>query len=428
VVPLGFLQPRGEPTVLRWRHVVALLVFSAVLLFPVRYEQGWLFFESISVLDPVLVSMFIGVVFGALVGGGIYVGERRIFFVLLLPLIFSISSLVWSVNVLDTAKSVIVYGSAAAGYLIAVAIFKGVHFETLYKAVVVAVWVLILTAILSYLPGSPLAPEMLYSAREGSGFILSYRARFSHPFLGLSNSFATILVMLLPFVYAGRRLGVWPKRSLWTGLVLVAAIIATGSRGVLLAMVVIFGLLWLYRAWAVGTFPRGVLGGGLVVLGVAAGFLWLSPDATDHLGGRLSAANVDGRVSAFLAALHVATQDYPMGIGSGVSLSDVSAVGLRSVHNAYLQNVLWFGVVGGGVLSVAMWLLPWFALRMKVSTVQAVIAKRALATSLLLLMGVNIAQASWEGSVLRVWIYVIVGVGIVMVRQCDEVRSGLVRG
>lgn len=422
-----------------WRHgsrvtvwtvvrLSAAILFTAAMLFPYRFKEEWWLFSSVSLLDPVLLLAAFMVFLSIAARAFVFTGEHRIFSILLLPLLFAVGSLSWSVDMPATMKSIVVVGSAVAAYLSVVVLFRGVATSDLLKGILVVVWILLITGMASYLPGSPLAPELLHSEREGSGFILSYRARFSHPFLGLSNSFATILVMLLPFVYAARRLGVWPKRAFWTGMILVAGIVATGSRGVLLAMVVVYGLLWLYRAWAVGTFPRGVLGGGLVVLGVAAGFLWLSPDAADHLGGRLSAANVDGRFSAFLAALQVATQDYPMGIGSGVSLSDLSDVSLRSVHNAYLQNVLWFGVVGGIALSIAMWLLPWLVLRIKVSTVQALIAKRALATSLLLLMVVNLSQASWEGSVLRVQIYVIVALGVLLIRQCDEVRPGLRRG
>lgn len=411
-----------------WLRYAAAILLSAALLFPLRYSEGWWLFESISLLDPVLVFVFCLALLSVAARASIYTGQNLVFGVLLLPFLFAVASLAWSVDAATTIKSIVVAGSAVAAYLSVVVLLRGVAASDLLKGIMVAVWVLLMTGVASYLPGSLLAPELLHSEREGSGFILSYRARFSHPFLGLSNSFATILVMLLPFVYAARRLGVWPKRAFWTGIMLVAGIVATGSRGVLVAMVVVFGALWLYRSWSVGTMPRGVFGGTLAVFGVSAAFLWLSPEALQHFGGRLSGGNVEARLAAFFAALEITVQTHPFGIGSGVSLGSVSDVSLRSVHNAYLQNVLWFGVVGGIALSIAMWLLPWLVLRVKVSTVQALIAKRALATSLLLLMVVNLSQASWEGSVLRVQIYVIVALGVLLIRQCDQVRPGLRRG
>lgn len=163
----------------------------------------------------------------------------------------------------------------------------------------------------------------------------------------------------------------------------------------------------------------------MAIVCLTASFLLLSPEVAQYLGDRLQTTSVGARLDAFSAALQVTSQNYLLAIGSGVSLSAVSDDSLRSVHNAYLQNVLWFGILGGSVLSAAMLLLPWLVRRMSISTREALIAKRALATSLLLLLVVNISQASWEGSVLRVWIYVIVGLGVLMINQLDKSRSGI---
>lgn len=396
-------------------------LFILVLLFPARLEHGWAFFSTVSVLDPVLLVLSAWVFLASILRGRVSVGEQRVFLVLMLPFVFTLISLAWTLDVSETLKSVVVYGAAVAAYLITLSVFSQWPIVRLLKVTIVLAWILVLTAVVSYVPGSPLAPERTFAHQnlEHSGFLLSYYARFSHPFLGLSNSFATVLVMLIPLVYAAKRVGVWPVGASATVMVLVAAVLATGSRGVILAMLLVFGFLGLYRLYRRGTLPRGLFGGLFGVVGLLVGFLWLSPEALQHVEGRLSAANVDGRLAAFAAALQVGWQGYPFGIGAGVSLGAVSDVGLRSVHNAYLQNILWFGLVGGAVLSLAMWLLPWMVFRIKTLTEDGRVMKVAVATSVLLLMLVNLSQASWEGSVLRVWVYVIVGLGIVMVRKLD---------
>ena len=206
-------------------------------------------------------------------------------------------------------------------------------------------------------------------------------------------------------------------------MVVIVAILATGSRGVILAMVIAFGAGWLHRAFTARKLPRGLIAGVCVIICLAASLFFFNLETSRFWDDRFRTATVEARLDAFSAAMQSTSQNHLLGVGSGVSLNAVSDDPLRSVHNAYLQNVLWFGVVGGVVLSVAMWLLPWLAWRINTYTGQACIVKRALAMSILLLLLVNMSQASWEGSVLRVWIYVVVGVGVVLIRGLGEFRA-----
>lgn len=403
------------------------LFFLVALLFPVRLEYGWAFFSTISVLDPVLILLLGWLVLLVLLAGWITVGNRRVFLVLILPVVFALLSLLWSMDPAQTVKSIVVYGAAVVSYLVALALFRDWSVARLLKMTMSASWVLVLTAVLSYIPGSPLAPEITFAYQdlEGTAFLRSYYARFSHPFLGLSNSFATILAMLLPIVLIGSRIGVWPRFATATAVMLTAAILVTGSRGVLMALLLVFGMLGIWRLVAAGSMSRRFLNnsflgcGGIVAL--VAAFVVLSPAALEHAAGRLDFSNIDARLHAFAAALDVSIFEYPLGIGSGVALSAVSELGTRSVHNAYLQNILWFGLVLGILLSAAMLLLPYIIWKMRVSTPTARHVRAAVATSAALLILVNLSQASWEGSVLRIWIYVLLAIGMVMIRRSDKV-------
>jgi hypothetical protein len=241
----------------------------------------------------------------------------------------------------------------------------------------------------------------------------------SHPFLGLSNNFATILAMLLPFTLLVRRSGLWRRVSWWVAVITFAAIVATGSRGVLAAVVTAYGGLFLWNMLKRTRIPRGGLLFVIIALSIGGMFLLLSPESHRHLANRLEMMNVTSRFDAFLAVFDV-LQRRPWGIGSGVGLHEVSALSLESVHNAYLQNLLWFGLIGGGMLNLALFALPFLVGKISVQSHLGREARRAVVLSLVILLVINFSEASWEGSVLRVWIYFLIGLGLVSIRQADR--------
>lgn len=397
------------------------LCFVLVMLFPFRFEYSWLFFNTLSPLELMLpVSLGITVVI-CLIHGKVVVGDRFSFLILSLPVVFGLMSLSFSINTAATVKSILVYSSSLAAFLVTVVLFRSLSFRVLAKVVLAIPVILIVTGILSYVPSSPLRPESvmpLYAFLQ-DGFLISYNARFSHPFLGLSNSFATVLAMLLPLVLVLRRIEIWPNMSWWVATMILGGLLATVSRGVLFAVFLVYMMVFFWRFLVYGTLHRnGLL---LVVLSVvlAFGFLWFNPVAQEHLTDRLSWVNVSARMDAFSAVFSV-LKEHPFGVGSGVSLSEVSEIALISVHNAYFQNLLWFGWGGGFLLSGAMFVLPLAVLYMPVSSYQAKQVKKALALSIAILLLINFSQASWEGSVLRVWIYFLVGLGIVMIGRVDK--------
>lgn len=407
-------------TIMRgWPGPVA-LTFLLALLFPFRVEYGWWLFSTISVLEVVLVLVFVSVSVMAALRGRLCLGDRRVFFLLALPVLLSLVSIAWSVDASETFKAIVVYGAALATFLVTVALLKDVSVRALVLLVLLLPIALIVTAVLSYLPNSVLRPELVMpsSVLLQEGFVLSYRARFSHPFLGLSNSFATILAMLLPLVLLVRRLGFWRQWSWFVAVLTLAAILATGSRGVILAVVLAFGVVFFWRLVLRGRVPlRGIF---LIIVAavLAAGFIWGNPVAREHLADRFSTRNIESRLHSFSAAFEV-LKGHPQGVGSGVYFGSVSDVPLRSVHNSYLQNLLWFGWVAGLLLTIAMWFLPLAILRMRTLTEPARYVKQALALSVLTLLFINLSQASWEGSVIRVWVYFLIALGVMVVRQVD---------
>lgn len=401
------------------------LIFVLALLFPLRLDYAWWFFSTVSILEVVLSGLFFVVMFVAVLRGRIDLGDRRVFVLLALPVLFAIASLAWSIELRETIKSIVVYGAALATFLVTVALLKDVSVRALVLLVLLLPIALIVTAVLSYLPNSVLRPELVMPSGVllQDGFVLSYRARFSHPFLGLSNSFATILAMLLPLVLLVRRLGFLRQWSWFVAVLTLAAVIATGSRGVILAVVLAFGVVFFWRLVLRGRVPLRGIFLMIVAAVLAAGFIWGNPVAREYLADRVSTRNIESRLHAFSAAFEV-LRGHPQGVGSGVYFGSVSDVPLRSVHNSYLQNLLWFGWVAGLLLTIAMWFLPLVILRMRTLTEPARYVKQALALSVLTLLFINLSQASWEGSVIRIWVYFLIALGVMVVRQVDRASRG----
>ena len=404
----------------RFRHFLFVL-FALVLLFPYRIEYKWAYFSTLSVLEIFLAPLFILSAIYWIRSGRIYILNIKIFFVLLLPLVLAIVSCIWSVNISSTVKSIVVYGTSMAAFLITLTLSLRYSFQGVALLFLTLPVFLVLTAYIAYFPGSPISPEAILpaAALEQDSFLLSYQARLSHPFLGLSNSFATILAMLLPFALLVRRSGLWRRISWWVAVITFAAIVATGSRGVLVAIVMAYGGPFLLSTLKSTRIPRGGITFVAMALSIGGLFLFLSPESQRHLADRLSFVNVMIRFDAFFTVFDI-LRTVPWGIGSGVGLSEVSALSLGAVHNAYLQNLLWFGWIGGGLMNMALLALPFFVRKIPVRTHLGQEARRAVALSVVILLLVNLSQASWEGSVLRVWIYFLIGLGLVSIRQADR--------
>lgn len=390
------------------------------LLFPIRIECGWWTFLTISPLDFIVFAFFFLVIGKAALQGRLILGDLFVFTLLASPLAFCLISISWSLDGRSTAKSVIVYGSALAAYLETIYLFRSLPQKRLFTLIALIPFALILTATLSYLPRSFLRPEIITPQKLlDDAFLLSYKARFSHPFLGLSNSFATILAMFLPMSILIPKLANCPR---WTALIptlTLASIFVTGSRGVILAVLIVLGSNFLWHSMKTARLPISAIRLIVAATILASGFILINPIALAHITDRLQVQNIQERISAFLAALEVLNQ-YPFGIGAGIPLSSVSDSPLTSVHNAYIQNLLWFGWVGGVVLNIAMILMPYAISKIPVETRVGHHTKQALSHSIYILLLINFTQASWEGSIIRVWIYFIIALGMVFVQTLDR--------
>lgn len=413
----GFLRAETSHC---WKLLLT-TTYVLALLFPWRFEYEWSFFSTLSILEVTTITLSMLMTADWIINGRAFLGDRFVSFLLVLPIFFALLSLPTSHNASATIKSIVVYGSSFANFFITLWLLQHFSFDFICKVVLAISATLILTAALSYIPGSPLHPESVMPANSilEEGFLLSYQARFSHPFLGLSNNFATILAMLLPTLLALYRVNSWSWFSgVLSGLV-AASLIATGSRGVLLAVTLLYAIVFFWRLIVMGRLPKKGLLLALFSLLMALGFILINPVAQNHLMDRFSATSMWHRLDAFISVFYV-LEEHPFGIGSGVSLSEVTDLSLRSVHNAYLQNMLWFGWLSGIIMSIAMWLLPLAVIRIPAHNYCSSRIRKSLCFSIILLLIISFSQASWEGSVLRIWIYFIVATGITLIKKSNR--------
>lgn len=399
------------------------LIFLLVLAFPLKIGGSGLV-SVFSVLNWFLL-IGLGLLAGSwLVSHRVVVGDRLIFVILLSPWIATGASLLWTHDFSVTLQAFINYGGAVVAFLLVAWLFSGWRYMDIVRAFALFIIAVVATAVISYIPGSPLAPEVIfpYLAERNDGFLVSYYARFSHPFWGASNSFASLLALTLPLSFVALR----NHRLFWPVLVItLSSIIASMSRGVIGSMMLV-GLGFVVRAFLVrNSIPTNIFlltgTGGLL----ASAFLALSPDSLSHLGNRLSFDNINARVDIYRASLGAFLEHYYwLGVGGGVEVRDISGVDVRSVHNSYIQNVLWYGAGLGSLVSLLMMFLPFSVFFLRVTTKEGRRVRSALFVSLLFLALINVSQASWEGSLVRVLIYTFIAFGVVMIRSADRACLG----
>jgi len=194
---------------------------------------------------------------------------------------------------------------------------------------------------------------LLYRSAQG-GTIVRVGSR-SGGFLGEDGDFALALLVVLPFAFFW--IGREPSRFLRTvallvtGL-LVASIVATGSRGAALGLLAELAAFWLLS-------PRKVLG---LVVALAIGAAWwtLSPPQYQERIRSISTYSTDPasmqRMAAWKAAAAMFRDNPLVGVGpdnfyyafvdryGGTYQSD------RTVHNVYLQAASEMGILGLGCL------------------------------------------------------------------------------
>jgi O-antigen ligase len=402
---------------------------------PVRIGVSVPIVHSVSILDVLLLFAAVTLLLD-LAYRPLDLGYSDLFVLLCIPLLLTALSVVWSEGRTATARAVLIFGEGIVAYLFVIRELEGLGPERVVTYMKRYVYLLIIPGILLLLhvPGfAPAQPGLDHS----SGDYIAYYTRLSHPVLGRSNNLATVLAFFAPILlywgYTHQR----PSASR-AGVIAMIAIFATLSRGVLLAFL-IGGIVYA----AVTTQRRSVerSGFGARVLATAAlgtvtvALLYaVNPATHRYIGDRLSLTNVEARSQLISASLDKIASRPLLGFGGGVeptvvvnqarpariaappllvpSTPVVAETSALDAHNAYLQQVLDFGLPLGLLVSLAVCATVGVFLTRRASYPVAGVIAYAVIVQLVSFL----FESSFEGTVLRVLFYLSIGLAAGLLR------------
>jgi O-antigen ligase len=382
---------------------------------PYRIANSFPIVDSVSVLDILLilaaVTLFLDLAFRPL-----DTGYRQLFWLLCLPLIVSVLSIVWSQDRPATLRASLVYAEGVVAYLFVVRELGGLSPARVITYIKRYAYLLIIPGVLLLMHVPGFGPQES-GLSQSSGEYISYYTRLSHPIIGRSNNLATVLAFFAPLLFY------WgytrhDRRITRAALITFLAIFLTLSRGVLLAFLVA-GLLYALLAAGRRRVPSRGLGGRVattVALGAIAVAIFYSVNPATHefFGGRLSPSNVSGR-SALIATSFPKVANRPvLGYGAGVAPDHDPLLG-QGVHNTFLQQVLYFGLPLGLAVSLVLCaLVGVFLARRRLTALAGVIAY-----ALMVQLVIFLFESSFEGTLLRLLFYLSVGLATALLRSAE---------
>jgi O-antigen ligase len=415
------------------------IAFMAVLLaaaMPLRIFHAVPLVSSASILDFALilvaVTLFLDLAFRPL-----QTGYPELFWLLCVPLVVSIISIVWSEDRTATLRTVLIYAEGLIAYLFVIRELDGLSPARIITYIKRFSYLLIIPGVLLLLHVPGFEPRVAYE--QSSGAYLTFYTRLSHPVLGGSNNLATVLAFFAPILlYWGHVRH--DRRATTAAFISILAIALTLSRGVLLAFL-IAGVL--YAPFTAGRRRRdrkglatkiaATIALGLVALGV---FYAVNPPTHEFFKDRLTVVNADTR-SQLVSFSFEAIADKPLlghgggatpapdaaddvmpvpDDGSGVSLTGSGQTEEVDVHNTYLQQALYFGLPLGLLISLALCGTAGVFLARRRSIALAGVIAYALMVQLVSFL----FESSFEGTVLRVLFYLSVGMAAALLRSAER--------
>jgi hypothetical protein len=410
--------PRPRPRIL-----LMLVLIAAAM--PVRIASDVPGIKSVSVLDVLLgfvaMTLFVDCAFKPL-----DIGFRKLFILLCLPAVICGMSMLWTQDPGATLRATIVYGEGIVAYLFVVRELSGAPPDRAMTYIKRYSYLLIVPAVFLLLHVPGFGPEEAGLPHDSDRY-LSYYTRLSHPALGPSNNLATVLAFFVPLLlYWGHVHG--RRQFTRAGCIALVAVVCTFSRGVILGLLtagVLAGLGSLVRRRRVASRMSRKIVAAIASVAAAVVLLYqLNPDTNEFFGSRFSLTNVFIRSQIAVEAVErIAVRPF-LGYGGGTAPDQIAD--LARVHNTYLQQMVYFGVLLGACVSLALiGTAVFFFSRWRAGPVARVVGFTLIAQLL-----VFAVESSFEGTVLRVLFYLSVGLATAVVRaseRCEAERDRLSR-
>jgi len=383
-------------------HHIVVLSFIISMAMPMRIWIPVGPFASFSILDVVIAILLIFFTINFLIKGKLKTGNKNVFFLLMVPFFMSIFSLLWTVELIGTIKWILIFLEACIVYIITINLFCRYPAKVIAQYMALFVVLCITASVFSYLniPGfiPQIPPEM-----DQEGYLLSYFARFSHPFIGLSNNLATVLVFfLLIFIAYGQ--SEKQRTYLFLGLLTTAGVVLTLSRGVLISMIITFILFFVKRKFILKGIYYFICSSFLLGL-VIYTFLLINPIAEQEIWSRFTITNIEFRQEKIAIAFKMIQDKLLLGYGGGAMAYGNIENLVGGVHNTYIEQILNFGLLGGSfiILNLLLLPLPFFKFQTKYHSVK--LLARGIGFSVVGQLLIFMTESSFEGSLLRVIFY-----------------------
>lgn len=363
---------------------------------------------DLSLLSAVVIALGTVLAVEAVLTGRLEAGHPRVLLTFSLPLAAALLSVIWSVDLALTVRATLVYLQTTVAYLLVIRFARGWSADRVWAWIRAFAYLLIIPAALLWVRVPGFGPHESGLVPDTTDYV-GYYSRLSHPVLGRSNNLASVLAFFV--VLLGARSVISRRaRDVRAAAVALAAVLLTFSRGVFVSLVAAGALLAVSGALPVGRLIRRFL----VVAGVAGvGFMvafQLNPTVSEFFSGRLDPfAAAEDRRELVDQAIDVVLDRPAVGLGAGVSplAPDGSQ---EEAHNAYVQQLVYFGFPLGFVVVGALFFL--FAHFWAWGTATARIVACAIAGQLVIFS----TESSFEGAVLRVIFGISVGLGMALVR------------
>ena len=420
---------------------MAVLLAAAM---PVRILHSVPLVSSASILDLALivvaVTLFLDLAFRPL-----DTGYPELFWLLSVPLVVSIISIVWSEDRTATVRTVFIYAEGLIAYLFVIRELDGLSPARIITYIRRFSYFLIIPGVLLLLHVPGFEPDV--ALKHSSGGYLTYYTRLSHPVLGGSNNLATVLAFFAPILlYWGHTRH--DRRATIAAFISLIAIALTLSRGILLAFLiagVVYAPLTAGRRRRAGKGLAGKIAAtvalGLVGLGV---FYAVNPPTHEFFKDRLTLANAESRSELISVSFKAIATEPLLGRGGGASPAldapqrfipvpdDGSAAPPAAsgptegvvVHNTYLQQAIYFGLPLGLLISLALCGTAGVFLARRRSIALAGVIAYALMVQLVSFL----FESSFEGTVLRVLFYLSVGMAAALLRSAERESLTMSRG
>jgi O-antigen ligase len=400
-----------------------LIVVAAAAAYRIPLAVG--LFNSLSILDLILLSALVPAVLLLAGGRAVSLGDPTIFACLLLPAAISLLSCLWSHELEATIRAVVVYVESLVAYLAAVSLLAGARPAAIARLFALFAWVLVAVSVLMYAGVPGFEPYFSPDSPDYAELTRAYFGRLSHPFIGASNNLAGVLALLLfPLAAAARELR--SRFAYATTVVTVVALLLTLSRGVIaaVAICVIVGLVW-RRGPSLGLVAKTALGAGVLAAGAYIALL-LVPSLQENLKSRLSLFTILERLRHMSEVTNAIASQPLVGFGAGVAPNNAPWL-VGAAHNTYLENAMYFGIPLAALITIALLLLP-ARLYVRFSSLgSAPSLVRACFLGIVCQLLVFVTQTAFEGSNLKIIFYLLIGMSVALLRASSEERAAVER-